>query len=730
MNSNDGAVRPPYVGGPQPGGGPAARVPQGGAQAGQPLALLRAVRRRWPLALGLGMVLAGSVGAAIWFLLPPPKPNAVAKLLMMPPTAKGILYEHPDPPLDRQTQVAVIRGSIVLSAALNSVDVNRLTILQGQDPIEWLKKSIAVDFTEGNEIIRISLSGDDGEQVRVLVDAVAKAYEKEVSKASDKHRNDQLARLKETFNTADNELKQLQKKVADKAQPIGASDPANIAAQQYLTLDELRQAHKVLDTVHTTLFQLKLDEVKLTARGRAGDPAPAVDAKAINALVDEDPRVKKNREERVELDKEIVKTEAAARNWRSQWWAKWLVDRDMANHWELAELREELWPQAEARLLDRGANPGRTSVDVIRDQINEFEKMEKHLKEQIGNLAAKAKDLNKSNLDLEPFRIDIKNAAALVERVSRAIHELTVEKEAPPRVTFLEKAAITRVDVEARKLRFAALGALGGAALACLLVGLWELRLRRVDSPESVTKSLGLRLIGTVPSPPRRLNRLAGSYAGARWQAVLTESIDHARTMLLHGAGLSSARVILVTSAVSGEGKTSLSTHLAVSLARAGRRTLLVDGDLRSPAVCQLFGLTNSLGLAEVLRGELAVTDVLVPAPVDGLHVLPAGISNVGTIQGLSQEGVSELFGWMRQNFEFVIVDSSPVLPVADALLLARHTDGVIFSALQEVSRLTQMEEAERRIASLGIRILGAVVNGTSHDVYGYGHRYVIAQKA
>jgi hypothetical protein len=150
----------------------------------------------------------------------------------------------------------------------------------------------------------------------------------------------------------------------------------------------------------------------------------------------------------------------------------------------------------------------------------------------------------------------------------------------PPRVTSLEDAYIVPVDVEARKIRFAALGTLGGFGLAALLVGLLELRLRRVDSADSAARSLGVTLLGTVPSPPRGLSRLGNSYGNGRWQAQLTESIDNARTMLLHGLGGSSVQIILVTSAVGGEGKTSLSSHLAVSLARSGRSTLLVDGDI------------------------------------------------------------------------------------------------------------------------------------------------------
>src|SRR5262249_20776349 len=132
----------------------------------------------------------------------------------------------------------------------------------------------------------------------------------------------------------------------------------------------------------------------------------------------------------------------------------------------------------------------------------------------------------------------------------------------------------------------AALGALG---LAAFLVGLIELRVRRLDGPDALPRALGMRVVGTVPGVPRSVTRRPNTSAAGHWQALLSESVDNTRTMLLHGAGLSSARVILVTSAVSGEGKTSLASHLAMSMVRSGRRTLLVDGDMRSPVIGRLF---------------------------------------------------------------------------------------------------------------------------------------------
>ena len=176
----------------------------------------------------------------------------------------------------------------------------------------------------------------------------------------------------------------------------------------------------------------------------------------------------------------------------------------------------------------------------------------------------------------------------------------------------------------------------------------------------------------------------------------------------------------MVASAVSGEGKTSLASHLAASLARGGRRTLLVDGDLRNPAVHQLFGLSAGPGFAELLRGEVEPVQVVQNTPLENLSVLAAGAADRRALQALAQDGVVRtVFDELKEQYDFLIVDVSPVLPVADALLIGEHADAVLLSVLRNVSRLPAVHAAQQRLAALGIRVLGAVVIGEGLEAYG-----------
>lgn len=201
--------------------------------------------------------------------------------------------------------------------------------------------------------------------------------------------------------------------------------------------------------------------------------------------------------------------------------------------------------------------------------------------------------------------------------------------------------------------------------------------------------------------------------------------------MLLRDAHAAETRVIMVTSAVSGEGKTTLASHLASSLARAGRRTLLIDCDLRRPSAHQLFELPLQPGFSEAVLGEVHVAEATLSTAVDGLWMIPAGQWDREVLQALARDGVDKLFEKLKNEYDFVVVDSHPVLPATDSLLIGQHVDAVILSVLRGVSQSPKVYAAAQRLATLGIRIVGAVVNGLPEDdVYTGGYQYAAPQPA
>jgi Mrp family chromosome partitioning ATPase len=130
-------------------------------------------------------------------------------------------------------------------------------------------------------------------------------------------------------------------------------------------------------------------------------------------------------------------------------------------------------------------------------------------------------------------------------------------------------------------------------------------------------------------------------------------------------------------------------------------------------------------GFSELLRGEATLDDVLQETTAPNLYLLPAGRCDRKALHALAQDSAADWFERVKERFDFVLIDSCPVLPVTDALLLAQHADAVLFSVLREVSRLPQVKAALGKMNACGGRVLGAVVNGTVSDVGSYGRRYL-----
>ena len=162
-----------------------------------------------------------------------------------------------------------------------------------------------------------------------------------------------------------------------------------------------------------------------------------------------------------------------------------------------------------------------------------------------------------------------------------------------------------------------------------------------------------------------------------------------------------------------------------MSLARAGRRTLLIDCDLRRPAAHQLFEQTLQPGFSEVVLQEVELPDAVRPTTADpNLFLLPAGHWDREVVQELAKSGVTSIFEKLRSDFDFVVVDSHPVLPATDSLLIAQQVDAVILSLMRDVSQMHLVHDACKQLSTLGIRVFGAVVNGVPVKVYGKSYQY------
>jgi capsular exopolysaccharide synthesis family protein len=684
-------------------------------------ALLLALRRRWLLAAALGLLLAPAAAAGAWLLLAA-KYTAFAQLHMasVPP---WLVARNVDTPEGRnefvtfqKTQAARIKGRLVLSTALAQNEVKRLGLVQQQaDPITWLEDELKVEYQEGNEIMTVSLAAGDPAEAIALVQAVVKAYYEQVVNLERDRRQERVKELKEIHAKTDKQLRDDKQELRKQAEKLSTLDKDAVAQQQMLLLADLTEAKR--QHTQSSLERKNAERRLLTHKAQERAVKETAPSEAdVASVIDADP-VGKGHQARVEKLRQVIK-EYERGGGRSD---EPTLVRAREQVGEAEKALEERRTALQADLGKRLHSRAQADYDALLTQLQgEAESLTaqeqacaqrvQEVGRQVVEVAAQLKKVGTSPLELEMLRAQVDRETKYSDKIWDELEILKAELGSPPRVTLLQDAALQKRDVK-RQVMATAAAPVAVLVLAALAVALWEFRARRIRTAEEVAVGLGIRVVGAVP-PLRR-------QAAPHQQEEVVESIDAIRTLLLHDANVEPARVVMVTSAVPGEGKTTLACSLADSLARAGRKTLLIDCDLRGPAAHQVFELPLQPGFSEVLLGEIDAADAIQATPVPGLSLVTAGQWDREVLRALAREGTAEVFEKLKEEYEFIVVDSHPVLAATDSLLLGQHVDAVLLSVLRDVSRSPRVYTAAQRLASLGVRVLGAVVNGAdAEDVY------------
>lgn len=284
-----------------------------------------------------------------------------------------------------------------------------------------------------------------------------------------------------------------------------------------------------------------------------------------------------------------------------------------------------------------------------------------------------------------------------------------------------------------------ALGAVVGLAIGIGYALIRRYLDRRVRSVDDLEK-LGTSVIGTIPLAPKLVDRR--SILGAetvdyddRVSHSFAEAIREVRTNLTYVDVDKPARIILVTSSVPGEGKSTVAANLAVAIASTGRPTILVDADLRRPMITEVFGLPGGAGLTDVLSHQVTLDDVLqMYGPVPDLAILAAGRIPPNPSELLGSQAMLTLLEDMSRD-AYVLIDAPPLLPVTDAAVLSNLVDGVLVVVKAESTSTDEAAKSLSNLDKVGAHILGFVLNqvptsGVRAANYGYyGQNYYASEE-
>ncbi len=277
---------------------------------------------------------------------------------------------------------------------------------------------------------------------------------------------------------------------------------------------------------------------------------------------------------------------------------------------------------------------------------------------------------------------------------------------------------------------FLSMGAFMGGFIGLVLGYLVEMADKSFRRPEDVIREFGVPIIGHIPFFSEE--RLKGAAAESQLDRTAVcvhlprsrpaEAYRSVRTAICFSALGSSHRVIQVSSPAAGDGKSTLALNLSISLAMSGKRTILIESDFRRPKVHKLTGVDNKRGIVDVLRGESELADAVKSTSVDSFFVLPCGSRPKDPAELLSRPEYEHLLEVLRQQYDYVIIDTPPVLAVTDPTSIAPRVDGVLIA--MRLSRHTR--DLGRRtldqLRDVGATVSGIVINGVEEsEGYGYG---------
>jgi len=383
----------------------------------------------------------------------------------------------------------------------------------------------------------------------------------------------------------------------------------------------------------------------------------------------------------------------------------------------LPEIKEQASADFDKLLTEQIRTAGESDLIRARTKLEHTIENEKLLRETIEKEDAETIKLGQMQLQIEDAQDKLEISKQRYEAVLQRIQDLELQRKRPARMSVHYYAQTLFVEDERIKYS-AAIVFLG------LVIGLWLAYIRdkadlRLRTPEDVAKRTGIRIIGTTTS----LNNVKPSFLPQ--QIICDYQTIRANLGLLDGEGI--PKKLVVTSPGMKEGKTTFVINLATSMAEAGKKVLLIDGDLRKPDIARLLNLPKeSRGLQDVLCGiklERAVYSI----PSTGLDVLAADFRDaVDAYELLALPSTAKYISEVSKQYDHVIIDTPPVLAFPDALIWAKIGDAVILTSFTGHTTLPDLRESKERLMQINARVLGTVVSSVDveHSYYRQDYSY------
>jgi polysaccharide biosynthesis transport protein len=653
-----------------------------------------------------------------------------------------------------QTQITVIKSDRVLGRAVASQSVDALPMIKNwEDPIMNLREKIVVEIEPGTYFIKVALQSNERSEPATIVNAVVDSYVDEnlrFTQGRDANQKrsltEELANLKEQIESKKAELVELHQKgtvqIHKPSLNLSTSKNEDEGDQPTVTTVDEQQ----VKTMIAAMVQNDLDlltakaDLKTRLEIQKGQQEGALQAQqqGENDLEDRvkeaflrDPEVIalnsqiKEVEDQRERHKSVIRKKSDAAVIAAQKELKRL-NNDYDKLWEIkyGELRKAL-------SIATVGQPARETIAELQHRVRMLQEKKDGYVRMYDQQKVERKETNSDSFRFTYATQELTSLLHREDQVKRNLAQVEFQsRQENYRVALVDKAQVPKVASNNKRWRYMAAAPVGLLFMMLGLFLLLEIKAERVGDPDALQTRVRSEVYALPPLPKSQgLSRRTEPTFDAQIEQFI-QRLDHLRFAVCgNSVQTGKGRCVLITSAIGNEGKTTLAAQLASRCGTAGMSTLLIDADFRRSKLCSILAVPpESLGLSDVLKGQAAIEDVVVPVQGGTFSLLCAGtpIREIGALLQDRQFGM--FITQLRQLYDLIIIDSPPVLPVPDALILGRWTDGAVLAARYDISRFPQVERARHQLDSAGIAVLGTVINGLRHSDSYYG-RYTYSRR-
>lgn len=625
------------------------------------------------------------------------------------------------------TELAKLKGNIVLNRVLERPEIQALRSVQEQfDKLAFLEGTISASKSRDSELVTIYCTMKSRAEALAVLEAVMDVYEKQALSEESGTETNRIAVLNTEIDNRNRELDMQRKRIEELEGAlgfIGGGNPEESKeAEQYRdkwlqAQDRVTEAENIVKDVEDTLRRIEGLQTQHTADRNA--PIYEFD---IESMVVHDPRVSSAQSELTTRENRVSLLAQSHKPAHPDYKA---AERELESVKSNVTLKEQL---ARSDALKTVRGQFESQLESSKRNLTDEQDNLASVKERYDNYVKQQQD-NQEMASAERARLQMLKEQATGNRqfisgLEEQVRKIQLDEQAPARVSVASQPYASPSKDRKTKFIMAFLGMIGAFGLGMVYGVARELLDQQIRTRQDVARISDLPTIASIPHLSE--DRMLGDADCALLMAQHPNSIiaDEYRRILArilypedNAAEIGS---LMVVSASTREGKTSVAINLAVALEQANRRVLLIDLSSQKPDVERKFGLEPGIGLSELLQNEHAREDLIRRTAFENLGVVGPGRDADALAGRLASREMMDFMEWADERFDHIIVDTPPLLLMSDAKLLAPAMDGVLFIVGAGASTLGMVCRCLNDLEQLRANIIGVVINGIRNMRGGY----------